>query len=231
MLPNSPVQRGRRTRRRRIRTYRDRDPEKRFPNSLRLLIVAIQEFWLQELERVPKDTPPLSSKRFFASDDFADCYLRTLDLYKGVARPQRKSVAGVFEDMATGNSDLEYYKIRALAHYTRLRSAALLLLLSQLIGEERRARDEGRSPKQACDMVLKGIQRVIICTRKNLRTKSDGDDLFMRKYDATKDGYLPDMTMLRMWREAFNSGPLPTDPIGVPPEPASLDPFKAPQPS
>jgi hypothetical protein len=212
---------GRRTRRRSIRTQPDRARDKRFPNSLRLLVVSLQQYWLQEIGRQPNDAlPPLSKRKFLAAHDFMDCYLQTLDLYRGIARPQKKAISGAFEDMATGNCDMEYYKIRALAHYTRLHSAALVLLLCQLIGEERRARGDQRNAKQACEQILDGILRVIHLTKERLGNIEDPDaDLFMKKYDDTKDGYLPDMSILRAWRDAFNNGSLPPDPINTPPSP------------
>jgi hypothetical protein len=203
----------RRKRRPHVRALADRAPGKRCPNGLAQFALAIQQYWLQEIGELEKNTPPLSHEEFIEKSSFKKTFLETLSLYPDVARPPVQAIAGAYYDMARGNTDMEYYKIRALARFTNLRSAALVLLFSQLVGEERRAKNEDRDPRQACLSLLEGFARIIDASKNHINSKSKTDDIFLRTYDDTPHGHLPDVRLVKVWRDAFLQGILPPDPI------------------
>jgi hypothetical protein len=201
-------------RRTQVKRYNDKDPGKRYPSSLAQTFLAVRQFWLQETGKVAKATPGLSVADFLRFSDFEKCFQETTDLYPECAKPAKTPTAirNALNDMGIGNCDMEYYRLRALAKFTGLTPAALILLFSQLVGEEQRAKREGRDPKVAITQILDGVIRVAEETKQRVLKTPDGVDTFMRNYGGdTKNGYLPDVAILNGWRIAFTSGELPPD--------------------
>ena len=195
-----------------VKRYKDKEPGKRYPSSLAQTFLAVRQFWLQETGKVDRATPGLSVKDFLRLSDFVQCFRETTALYPDCAKPPKKTsaIGGALHDMGIGNCDMEYYRLRALAKFTGLTPTGLILLFSQLVGEEQRARRDKRDPKLATIQILDGIIRVAEEAKQHIRQKTDGADIFMRTYDGTgKNSYLPDVGILNSWRIAFTNGELP----------------------
>ena len=156
----------------------------------------------------------MSVRDFLRNSDFEKCFKETSDLYPDCANPPKTPAAirNAVNDMGIGACDMEYYRLRALARFTGLTPTGLILLFSQLVGEEQRAKRDGRDPKIAITQILDGVIRVAEVAKQHVHKTSDGADIFMRKYgENAKDGYLPDVAVLNEWKVAFSSGDLPPD--------------------
>jgi len=201
-------------RRTKVKRYNDKEPGKRYPSSLAQTFLAVRQFWLQEIGKVAKDVPGLSVADFLRQSDFEKRFRETTDLYPECANPPKTPAAirNALNDMGVGACDMEYYRLRALAKFTGLTPAALILLFSQLVGEEQRAKRERRDPKAAVNQILDGVIRVAGAAKQRVLETPDGADIFMRNYGGdAKNGYLPDVAILNAWRIAFTSGELPPE--------------------
>jgi hypothetical protein len=113
--------------------------------------------------------------------------------------------------MATGETDMEYYRLRALADFTGIKSVGLLLLFTQLVGEEQRAKKQSRDPKRACLQLLEAVVAVATEAKLHVENSKAGNDIFMRHYDETTTGYLPDVAALFKWVKTYAACDLPPD--------------------
>jgi hypothetical protein len=203
-------------RRTRKLVLKDRSPPKRFPSSIAATVLAIRQYWLQEIERIDKNTPGLSVEDFLNESDFEECYLRVMSLYRGIRNPPLDSPDSQLYDIPKNDTNMDYYKLRTFAKFTEVRPAGIFLLFTQLVGEELRAIDQGRDAKEACIQLLDGVQRIVECTKQHLLDPAKGGAAkrsFWRQYGDTgaEDNLLPNMEMLKLWRDAFLNGPLPPD--------------------
>ncbi len=185
---------------------------KKFPSSMAATWLAVRSHWLQSSGQIAPSTPALSVEDFLEQSDFEECYRAILKRYRGVPRPAHDVTAQLY-DLPRQATSLDYYKLRALAKFTRIRSAAAILMFTQLAGEELRAKEDRRSAREACEQLLDAFQRVIDETKRHLERTDEPNFLFWKEYD---EGLLPSMDLLTAWRDAFLDGPLPEEPGGPP---------------
>jgi hypothetical protein len=173
----------------------DGDRAKQFSSSIGLTILAIRQYWLQEMNVIDRDAPALSVDNFLNESNFEECYLKTIGLYQGIRNAPIDSAKAQLYDIPKHLTTMDYFKLR----------------------EEFRAVKNGRNPKEECTKLLDGVQRILDKTKQYLHESKNQpkDRYFWRQYpDHSKpDGILPNMELFRLWRDAFLGGPLPPDAI------------------
>jgi hypothetical protein len=195
---------------------KDREPQKRYPSSIGLTVLALRQYWLQEIGKIEKNTPAISVDDFMRESGFERSLLQIMSLYPDISRPQYDSPEKQMYKIPQHQTNMDYYKLRAFAKYTGLRSTGVFLLFTQLVGEELRAINEGRDPRSACLEILEGVKRMIDRTKQYLDQPTDrilpGRYFWKQYQDAPGEyGLLPNMELLKLWRDAFLDGPLPPD--------------------
>lgn len=212
--PKTAQSRAKKARRSNPKNRADRDALKKCPSGLAQTLLVIQEHWLQETDRRWAQNPPFSAKEFAEKSNFKDCFELVKGAYPGTKKLPKNWGRAVW-DMAVGESALEYYKLRAWAKFTDIRSVGLLLLFSQLVGEERRS----KTPQEDCLKWIDGVIRVMEATKKAITNAPSPDaPVFLRQYDGHNTP-LPNVGLLKIWHDALHEGPLPSDSLPLPPKP------------
>lgn len=194
---------SKRVRQPRISDSRDGAAEKRCPTGLTNTILSIQKYWLHTLGIKTKKDPPLDHEAFVAESEFEKCWLDIIDnIFPGVAKPARHDIADAVYEMARGNTDMEYYRIRAFSKFIELRPVGLFLLFTQLVGleQEERKKPDGGNPREACLKLIGSVSRVMAATEEYLNSRPPSELVFHRRYH---EGHLPDMTLLKAWSDAL----------------------------
>lgn len=198
---------------------KDEDEQKRYPNSINAIIVAVAKSYLNRVNPEKHLDDAMSYEQFIQESKFEDVYEATLEKFKGVKLPPRKNLAEMLERMGRGSStDMPYYRLRAIADFLKIPVGALLLY-AQFVSLERRI-DDREERKEGLQQFVDALRRITEAAERqiaSLETKEgagvrDSDDYLFSHYhnydDALQEIWVADIDALIEWCEAFADGDL-----------------------
>ena len=120
----------------------------------------------------------------------------------------------MLHDLVNGENELPYYQLRALAEYIDI-PTGLLVLFTQCVSIEREEYEKAQGKKApsdpppdlraVCLALLDDVERVVKTAKAHIAASEVRDEIFMKWYDEDENSYLPNMEMLKVWRDAYNA--------------------------
>jgi hypothetical protein len=185
----------------RIRLQSDYTGGKKYPNGISSTVMSMYRYWISTSKGKP--TKQTSRPQFVEKSNWVNVCKGVLERYPGIERKPKtpSSISSVVDDLSAGRHDLHYFHIRALAEVVDL-PAGLFVLFTQCVSLEREANAQEPKSRDECLALIEGLGRIVEYSKKLLEADNPSADRFMRHYDS--DSYLPNMDVLKGWRDAFN---------------------------
>lgn len=191
--------------------HRDRDGEKRFPNSIGAIVRAVFREW-ESLTEQDAAVNPRTALEFLERTSFLDVFMDVVNRFPnskdkaikkdGDTASRRKKVANYLEDIGTQKTTLEYARLRAVVDFLRLCEGSFFIL-ARLISLERRA----GSPAEAITaqkQYLAAVSNLIDGTQRTI----ESGGVFSRVDSRTDDGkeiWIANTSLLKQLVERYNA--------------------------
>lgn len=145
---------------------KDKDEEKRFPNSVAAIIRTVVRFWLKKV-KPDEFTKTTSVRDFLENSDYASRYYEAQKRYPKRSRPSglkqgsgaRHPLHDMIDKLSVQATEFDYLQLRAISDFMGVSESACMLL-AKLISVERRL-DDPVERQQATLQLLDAHRRMI----------------------------------------------------------------------
>jgi hypothetical protein len=189
-----------------VKLYPDHNKNKRAPNGIRSVLLAIQNYWLALQTGKPEDEH-LTPAEFCAETGFEKVFRATFARYPKMSGDV-EDLPRLLQSLTSGRHNHEFVHLLAFAEFVGI-PLSLFLMFSHLVSDELRSIDDGSDFRPVALAFLRKIKFVIEATERQVMDTPPNGRLFVHVYDEFDEpGRQPLMaraSALKFWSTIYNS--------------------------
>lgn len=185
----------------------DKNEDKKFPNGISATILSIQYYW----ENITNGAPEGITPNQFCDLGFRETYRSIIETYRGIGKradpDKTDQLPKSIHFLCNGTQDLHFYQLRAFAEYLGI-PTGLFLLFTQMVSDERRILESGRTLADAQQHAIEFIRKlkVVFESAENQIDNAGRDErIFTHVYDNEGIEHMAKARTLKIWTDSYQA--------------------------